>query len=273
MFTPAEMVGNYADIGVKKVGYPIWKMLLAGAFAGLIIGMGAAVANTATFGFAANPSAQRDIAGLLFPFGLGIIILTGMELFTGNCLICISVLERKTSVAAMLRNWLFVYLGNFIGAVFLAVCHVYANEVGLSNGDLAVATIRIAAYKCGFTFGQALTLGVLCNVMVCLGVLVSLTAKDTMGRIAGAFIPVAFFIICGYEHSVANMYYVTAGLFANSVPGYAALAAEAGVDTSGLNVAGFMLMNLLPVTLGNIIGGVGIGASMWALHLKKSANK
>ena len=268
MFTPAEVIGNYAETGVKKAGYPIWRLLLMGAFAGFVIGMGAAVANTATFGFAVNASAQRIIAGLLFPFGLGVIMLTGMELFTGNCMIVISVLEKKTNVKKMLRNWLFVYLGNFIGAAALAVGHVYAGQLGLSNGDLAAATIKTAAYKCNLSFWQAVTLGVFCNIMVCLGVLVSSAAKDAAGRIMGAFIPVAFFIICGYEHSIANMYYITAGLLANGSANYAALAA--GADTSKLTFLYFIFGNLLPVTIGNILGGAGVGVAMWAAHLRKS---
>jgi len=272
MYTPAEVMNNYADTGAKKAGYPVWRLLLMGAFAGFVIGMGAAVANTATFALASNASVSRVVAGLLFPFGLGIIMLTGMELFTGNCLICVSVLEKKASVAGMLRNWLFVYAGNFIGAFALAAGHAYSKQLGLSDGALAAYTIKTAAYKCGLSFGQALILGILCNIMVCLGVLVSLAAKDAAGRIIGAFIPIAFFIICGYEHSVADMYYVAAGLLANSIAGYADIAAKAGVDASGLTVTNFLFKSLLPVTLGNMIGGVGVGAAMWAAHLKKNKN-
>ena len=269
MFTPAEIINNYADIGVKKVSFPVWKLLLMGAFSGLIIGMGSSVANTATFSFILNPSASRVISGLLFSFGLGIIMLTGMELFTGNCLICISVLEKKTKIKNVLYNWLFVYLGNFIGAFLLALAHVYAGQVALGNGSLAVHTIRVAANKCGMSFGSALVMGILCNIMVCLGVLVSLSAKDAAGRIIGAFIPIVFFVINGYEHCVANMYYIPAGLLANTVAVYAALASETGVDAEKLNIFGFLFGNLLPVTIGNIIGGTIVGMSMWAAHLRK----
>ena len=269
MFNPAEITGNYAEIGVKKASYPIWRLLMMGALAGFTIGMGGAVANTTTFAFTMNPSAQRIIAGLLFPFGLGIIMLTGMELFTGNCMIVISVVEKKVKIPAMLRNWLFVYLGNFIGALALSLAHVYAGQTGLGGGALAVYTIKTAAYKCDLSFGSALVLGILCNIMVCIGVLTSMSAKDTAGRIIGAFIPIAFFVICGYEHSIANMYYIPAGLLANSVPEYSLLAAETGVHAEGLTWIRFVCANLLPVTLGNIIGGAGVGLIMWAGHLRK----
>jgi formate/nitrite transporter FocA (FNT family) len=119
-------------------------------------------------------------------------------------------------------------------------------------------------------FQNALVAGVFCNILVCAGVLCSLSAKDTMGRIAGAYIPVAFFVICGFEHSVANMYYIPAGIFAMQVPKYAALAASAGISAESLGWGSFIFRNLVPVTLGNILGGAGIGAAMWASHLRKS---
>ena len=145
----------------------------------------------------------------------------------------------------------------------LAASCVYAGQLDYSDGGLAVYTVKTAAAKCALAFGPALLLGVLCNLLVCLGVLCSLSAKDTTGRILGAYLPVAFFVICGFEHSVANMYYVPAGLFAMNVPIYAAKAAEAGVGVTALTWGNFLLGNLLPVTFGNILGGTGLGVLLW----------
>lgn len=268
LFTPAEIVANYADIGRKKTLPSIWKLLLLGILGGFLIGMGSAVTNTAAHALE-NVSAVRIISGLLFPFGLGVIMLIGAELFTGNCMILISLLEHKATVGGMLKNWLFVYLGNFMGGLLLAVACIYGGQLNYSNDGLAVYTIKVAVSKCSLSFSAAIVMGILCNLLVCLGVLCALSAKDTTGKILGAYIPVAFFVICGFEHCVANMYYIPAGLLANVIPKYAAKAAEAGIQTSALTWKNYLMGNLLPVTVGNILGGTGIGFLLWMCYLKK----
>lgn len=267
MFSPAEFVDNYANIGAGKAKAPAVKLLLLGFLAGLYIALGGAVTNTAAHAVA-NVSAARIICGLLFPFGLIMVILTGAELFTGNCLIPISVLEKKATVGGMVRNLVLVYLGNFAGALALAAACAFCGQLDYSAGGLAVFTVKLAAAKCALPFGSALVLGILCNVLVCAGVVCSLCAKDVAGRAVGAFVPVAVFVICGFEHCVANMYYIPAGLFAMSVPKYAALVQAAGLDVSALTWGNFLVGNLLPVTLGNIIGGMGLAVILWTAHKK-----
>jgi formate/nitrite transporter len=270
LFVPAEMIQNYALAGKAKAEKPFAKLLTLAVMAGIFIAFGAAVSNTASHSIA-NVSAARVISGVLFPFGLAMVLLTGAELFTGNTMISVSVLSGSTTAAKMLRNWGVVYLGNFIGAALLAAVCAWFGQMELSSGGLAVYTIKVAAGKCAMPFQNALMLGIPCNILVCTAVLCGLSAKDTAGRIAGAYIPVAFFVICGFEHCVANMYYIPAGLFAAQVPRYAALAAEAGVDMSALTWGNFLLRNLLPVTLGNIIGGAGIGMAMLFSHKNNTA--
>jgi len=270
LFLPAEIAENYCQIGKAKSTAPAWKLLILGIMAGLLIAFGSAVTNTATHTIS-NVSVVRVVSGLLFPFGLGMVILIGAELFTGCCLISISVLDHSASLSGMLRNWAWVYMGNFIGAVLLAAGCAFSGQFDYSNGVLALYTMKIAVGKCAIPFGDALVRGIFCNVLVCLGVLCSLSSKDTIGRIAGAYIPVAFFVICGFEHCVANMYYVPAGLFAKMMPQYAASAAAAGLDITSLTWGNFFAKNLLPVTLGNIIGGVAIGLVMWACYVRKSS--
>ncbi len=266
LFTPAETVQNYAAAGAAKTRQPAWRLLLLGILAGFLIAMGAAVANTASHSVT-NVGLARVVSGLLFPFGLAMVVLTGGELFTGNTLISISVLDRQATMLGLVRNWLIVYLGNFIGALLTAAGCAFSGQLNYSAGGLAIFAMKLAAGKCATPFGRAVILGIFCNVLVTLGVLLANSAKDLPGRVVGAYLPVSFFVICGFEHSVANMFYIPVGLFAKSIPSYVALAA--GVDLTGLTWGNFLLGNLLPVTLGNIIGGLLVGGLFWACWLKK----
>jgi formate/nitrite transporter len=265
MLSPGEIIGAYAALGKTKAERPLGKLLVLSFLAGFLIALGAAVCNTAAHSIA-NVSLARIINAGLFPFGLAMIMLMGAELFTGNCLVVISVLDKKATIRGMFRNWILVYAGNFAGALFLTAGCVFFGQLNYSAGELALFTIKTAAAKCALPFWNAFVFGFLCNVMVCLGVLCSLSAQDTMGKIAGAWIPVSFFVLCGFEHSIANMYYIPAGLFALNIPEYAAMAQRSGVDISALNWGRFFLANLLPVTAGNIAGGVSLGWALWTVY-------
>ena len=142
----------------------------------------------------------------------------------------------------------------------------YSGPMNLNNNGVAVYTMKVAAGKCALTFGNAVVLGILCNVLVCIAVAMSLMSKNTVGRAIGAYLPIAFFVIAGFEHSVANMYYISAGLFATNIPAYVDAATAADLDLSGLTWFNFLVHNLLPVTLGNIIGGCSFGALLWFAH-------
>lgn len=268
IFTPAQTLENYAAVGRAKTDAPPARLLVRAVLAGFFIAMGGAVTNTAAHTVAAV-GAARVLCGLLFPFGLAMVILTGAELFTGNTLLVMSVLERQISVRAMMRNWCIVYAGNAVGAMLAAAGCAYGGQLAYSDGGLAVFTMRLAAGKCALPWQNAVVLGVLCNLLVTAGVLLSLSAKDLTGRVVGAYLPVAFFVICGFEHCVANLYYVPAGLFAKSIPAYAALAAQQGVDLSALTWGNFLIKNLLPVTLGNLLGGMAMGLLFWYSHRAK----
>ena len=267
MLSPGEFIHLYAQIGAKKTANSSRKLVLSALLAGFLIGMGAVVSNTAGHALT-NAGVSRVVCGLLFPFGLIMVIITGAELFTGNCLITISLLEKKAGLSGMVRNLVLVYLGNLLGAAALAAVIVYCGQLDLSGGALAVHTIRTAAAKCAIPFGKAMALGILCNILVCAGVMCSLCGKSLPGKAIGAFVPVCFFVIGGFEHCVANMYYIPAGMLAAGVPRYAQLAREAGADLSALNLVD-CLRNLIPVTMGNIIGGCGFGALIWACHRTK----
>ena len=264
-FTPSEFVANYETLGEKKANTPALKLFLLAILAGLFIGFAGVTTNTASHSIE-SVSIIRTVSGLLFPFGLIMVILVGTELFTGNCLITISVLSKRTTVMRMLRNLVIVYLGNFVGAISLAALCAYFGQFNYSHGELAVYTIKVAAAKCALPFMNAFVLGVLCNILVCVAVMCAMCAKDIAGKVLGAYIPICFFITCGFEHSIANMYYIPAGIFANSVPKYAELATAAGIDVSCLTWSNFLVANILPVTLGNIVGGVAFALIMWVCH-------
>ena len=268
-FPPAEVARNYIATGKAKVSTPIPKMLLLAVLAGAFIAIGG-VASTAAAVSIESASVGKLVGACVFPGGLTMVLLAGSELFTGNSLLTIPLLEREIPLGGMLKNWLFVYIGNFIGGLLVAAGVVFSHQLSLFGNGMAVSVLSTAAAKCSLSFGDALLRGVLCNFLVCIAVWISFAAKDVVGKIAGLFFPIMMFVLCGFEHSVANMYYIGAGLFARIVPAYAEAAAAAGVDLSSVTVGGMLAGNLLPVTIGNILGGaVCVGCVYWYCYLRK----
>ena len=247
MLTPAETCESFYAVGERKAGLPWDKMLVLAFFGGMYIAL-AGVASTWASMLVENPSIKRLIAGCIFPAGLAMVVLTGSELFTGNNLMTIALLQKRITMKGMLRNWAGVYLGNFIGAAFVAAAVVWG---GVFAGNESVL-ISVAAGKI-LPFGQAFLRGILCNILVSLGVLMAAVGKDAAGKVVALFFPVAAFIIGGYEHCVANMYYLTAGILA-------------GAELSLADI----ISNMVPVTLGNIVGGgVILGAGFWYAYRTK----
>ena len=270
LFTAAEAAANYSTAGAGKTKLPIPKMMLLAILAGILIAFPGAVTNMATYALD-NNSTVRMISGLLFAFGLGMVILSGAELFTGNTLISISVLDRKAKVSGMLRNWVFVYIGNFIGAMIVGAIVIFGHQASLFSNGMAASVISTAVTKCTMPFGDALLKGIACNFLVCIAVWIAFAAKDVVGKIVGLFFPIMLFVLCGFEHSVANMYFISAGLFAKSNAAYLQAAADAGIDTSALTWGSFFGKNLLPVTIGNIIGGaICVGCVYWFVYVRKN---
>lgn len=271
MQSPGEFVAFYAMLGAKKACAKGIKIFLAAILAGFLIGMGGAAASMASCCLG-NASIARFVSGVIFPFGLIAVIFTGSELFTGNCLMEISVLSGTVSAGKMARSLCIAYLGNFAGAAALAAGTSAGGLLDLSGGSLAVSVIQTAASKCNLTFAEALIRGIFCNILVCTGVMCGLCAKNAEGKAAGAFGPVCFFVLCGFEHCVANMYYIPAGLLALRNPLYQTMAIQAGADLSGLTLSGFLFGNLFPVTLGNLLGGCTFAAIIWLVHREKTVN-
>ena len=267
LFTAAETAANYANAGAAKTKLPISKMLVLGVLAGFLIGFPSCVTNMATYALD-NNSTIRMISGLLFAFGLGMVVISGAELFTGNTLITISVLEKKATLGGMLRNWLFVYIGNFVGSMVLSFICAQFGWLSAGNGALAVASMRTAVSKMTMPFQNAFFMGILCNILVTIGVLLSLSGKDGISRFIGAWAPVMFFVTCGFNHSIADMTYCMLGLFAKGNAAYVEAAQSAGVALESLTWGNYFTGNLIPVTLGNLVGGVCVGALFWFAYLK-----
>ena len=269
LFSPAEVAKNYIATGKAKVNTPIWKMIFLGILAGAFIAVGGVASTTASVSITAA-SVGKLVGACVFPGGLAMVLLAGSELFTGNCLLTLPLLQKEIKVGGMLKNWVFVYIGNLIGGCLVAAFCAFGHQFSLFGNGMAVSVISTAAAKCSMPFGDALLKGIMCNFLVCIAVWISFAAKDVAGKIIGIFFPIMMFVLCGFEHSVANMYYISAGLFANGIPAYAEAAAAAGVNTSALTLGGFFGANLLPVTIGNIIGGgLFVGILYGAIYLGK----
>lgn len=261
MFTIKEAVNKYVAGCEGKVTLSNQKLLIKALFAGMMIGMGAAASSVAAHAVG-NVGLARLAAAVVFPVGLMMVILMGAELFTGDCLMIMGTASRKHTVNQLIKTLVIVYIGNFIGAALLAVAIAACGQLDYSAGLLGAYTIKVAMGKVGMSFGKALISGVLCNILVCAAVLMAGCAKDVTGKLLVSFFVIMLFVTAGFEHCVANMYYITAGLVARMNPAYVQTAmAEYGYtakELSALNIQSFLVGNLLPVTIGNIIGGMVI---------------
>lgn len=270
-FTPAEVAKNYIATGKGKVNTTIGKMLILAVLAGVFIALAGVASATASVSVP-QASVGKFLGACVFPGGLTMVLLAGSELFTGNTLLVIPLFQREITWKGMLKNWLFVYVGNLLGSILVAAAVVYCHQLSLFDNGLAVSVLSTAAAKCAMPFGQAFVKGICCNFLVCIAVWISFAAKDVISKIAGLFFPIMFFVVSGFEHSVANMYFISVGIFAKFVPEYAQAAQAAGVDLSGVAWGNFWTANLIPVTLGNIVGGaVCVGCVYWAVYLRKKA--
>ncbi|MDR0311823.1 MAG: formate/nitrite transporter family protein [Acidobacteriota bacterium] len=267
--SPAEAMELYIGIGAKKTLRSSASLIVLGVLAGFLIGMSGVAAATVSYAIE-NPSLARLVSGMVFPFGLGIVLMTGAELWTGNSMMTVCVAAGRAKCRGMFRNWACVYAGNFAGAAALAAACAFAGQFDYGGGPLAVHTIQLAAFKCDMNFVSALILGFLCNILVCIAVIGGTAARDVIGRVAAVFLPISFFVIGGLEHCEANMYLISAGRFARLVPGYEAAALAAGVDLAPLTWGRFLYGNLLPVTLGNLLGGMAIAFLLWRCHGERS---
>lgn len=275
-FSPAETTGNVIETGVKKSNHSIVRMLLLGILGGAFIAFASEGSNTAIHTIA-SVGVGKALAGALFSTGLMMVVISGAELFTGNVLMIMSFANRRISLTRLLRNWFWVYIGNFIGSMIIVFLIIFSGQFGFSAGLLGGFSIKVAAYKTSLSFLNAFSMGILCNWLVCMAVWMAASAKDITGKLFAIFFPIWLFITSGFEHSVANMYYIPAGILAKANPVFLKQAIDLGVKEAALdnlNWGGFFVTNLLPVTLGNIVGAlVFVGMIFWISHRHDIAKK
>ena len=241
-----DLITDNMGVYEGKTKLSFGKLVLLGMLAGAFIAIGASSSSAAVYGIS-NTGLAKSLAGAIFPVGLMFVVLIGAELFTGDCLMSFAVFDKR------------IRLLNLIGAFIVVVLVNRCGQLDYGNGALAAATIKTAYNKMNLSFMKAFTSGIMCNILVCLAVLLAGVCQDAIGKIFACFFPIWAFVIAGYEHCVANMYYIPAGLLAKHGEAYYNAAIMAGMTPDQLNsmtVGKFFLNNLLPVTLGNIVGGV-----------------
>ncbi len=269
--SPAEVIEVNMKAGEGKASLPLLKMIILGIMAGAFIALGGATSNTAVHAIT-NVGLARTLAGAIFPVGLMMIVFVGGELFTGNCLLFMDVIGRKVTVRACARNLLVVYFSNLIGALIIDFLIYYSGNLDYSGGLLGAYTIKVAVGKIAISPLKGITSGILCNVLVCIAILMAAASTDIVGKIWGIFFPILAFVVGGFEHCVANMFYIPAGMLAAQNPEYVAKAQEAyGLTAEQIGNLTVLnsLNNFIPVTLGNILGGmVFVGLPCFLIYKK-----
>jgi formate/nitrite transporter len=286
---PPAMGAKAEDLGVKKANLRADNMFVLGILAGAFIGIGAIFATTVSAGAITIRDAAgtagfltglpygftRLLAGLVFSTGLILVIVGGAELFTGNTLITMAFASKKVTLMQLLRNWGVVYLGNLVGAILTAYVVFLGKQYTFGGGSIGLAALTIGETKTSLAFLQAVALGIMCNALVCMAVWMCYSARSTTDKILAIIPPIACFVAAGFEHSIANMYFIPAGLFVKYSGGAEFFTAigKTAADFPHLTWSNFFVANLIPVTIGNIIGGgIMVGRVYWFVFCRKASN-
>lgn len=266
-YSPKEIAERVENIGVTKARLPLLTMMALGVVAGGFIGLGAlyftVVTSDPSLGFALS----RILGGLTFSLGLILVVVAGAELFTGNNLLVMAWTSRKITTRELLRNWMVVFFANLVGAVGLAVIVALSNHAAMNGGAVGVQMVKIAAAKVSLPFWEALFKGVLCNLLVCMSVWMVLAGHSVTDKVLAVIFPISAFVAAGFEHSVANMYFIPLGILLKDY-----VSVPASVNIADLNWLGFA-HNLIPVTIGNVIGGSGLVALVYYVIYRRGAGE
>ena len=274
--SPNHVAHEIADkVMPAKANFRKSKTFVLAIAAGALIAFGAQVSlNVMTGTEAVSWGFAKLIGAMTFATGLMMVVLTGAELFTGNVMMTFSVIEKKTSLAKLLRNWTLVYIGNVVGSVLLATIIYFTGCSHNSHEALGVLGLTTAYTKVNLTFVEAFTRGILCNWLVCLAIWMASSSRHVIGKIFAIFFPITTFVASGYEHSIANMYFISNGLFLKATPAIAAASGFTPEQLATLNIKSFLLGNLLPVTLGNMVGAfVFVVLLFWTAYLRDDHGK
>jgi formate transporter len=268
---PRDMARRAEDTGVAKAALPVLQMASLAGLAGVFISFGAVFATTVSAGTGLSFGMARLTSGVAFSLGLILVSVGGAELFTGNSLIVMAWASGRVRTRAVLRNWSVVYVGNFVAAVAIAWVVQQSGQYRGGSGEVGRRALDIAAGKLALRFWPAFLLGICANVLVCLAVWLCLGARSVIDKVACIVFPITAFVAAGFEHSVANMYFVPHALFikANAPPQFWTQIGTAASDYPKLTWRRFLTANLLPVTIGNMVGGsVLVGLVYWSIYLR-----
>jgi len=284
---PQEMATRVELLGVRKAEMPFLKMFMLSVLAGAFIALGAIFATTVSAGNVAITTAggeaaystgfpfgfNRLLAGLVFCLGLILVVVGGAELFTGNNLIVMAWASGKVRGRDLLRNWGIVYMGNFVGAIGTVFLMFFTKQYTFGANSIGISALRTGVAKVDLTFPQAIALGILCNALVCLAVWLTFSARSTIDKIAAIIFPITAFVAAGFEHSIANMYFIPYALVIKTFdPAFIAAVGDKVPNLELLTWQAFIFNNLIPVTIGNIIGGaVLVAAVYWAIYLRQES--
>ncbi|MCI8608498.1 MAG: formate/nitrite transporter family protein [Firmicutes bacterium] len=273
---PSEILQTVIGTGKLKADANAIRLIILGILAGVFIAFAGFASNTASCNLLMETDSfgvGKILSGTIFSGGLVMVVLAGGELFTGNTLITAAVLDRSVSIGKMIRNWLIVYISNFVGAVLFAFLISKTDLLSGGAGVLGAYTLKVAAAKVNITFIHGFITGLLCNWLVCLAVWISFGADSTIGKIFSMFFPIWIFVTSGFEHSVANMFFIPAGIFVKSA-GYGDIVGLTAESLNQLTWANMFVNNLLPVTLGNIVGGaLCVAGAYWLSYRKFGGEK
>lgn len=268
-----QVVEDYISGCEGKVKCPVAKLFVKAILAGAMIALGACAGNVASHAIT-NVGLARVASAVVFPVGLMMIVLIGGELFTGDCLMAMSCMTKKQSLLSVIRVLAIVFVGNFVGATLVALGAYLSSQFDYSAGLLGAYSMKVAIGKVNLSFTSALVSGILCNILVCAAIVMAGAAKDVTGKLVAIFFVIMLFVTEGFEHCVANMYYIGAGLIASHNPAYVQVAMEqlglSAEKLQTLNMKMYLVNNLVPVTIGNIIGGaICLGLPLVYLNIAK----
>lgn len=270
---PPAMAVRAEESGVKRVSMDPLTVLVLSVLGGAFIAFGAIFATTVSAGSSELPyGVARLLSALVFPLGFILIVIGGAELFTGNNLTVMAWASGKVKIIAVLQNWAIVFVGNFIGAFMTALLMFYTTQYSFGAGSVGLAALSAAHAKTALAFIPAVTLGIMCNALVCLAAWMCYSARTTVDRVFTILLPVAAFVAAGFEHCIANIYYIPIGLFIKSgaQDSFWVSIGKTAADFPSLTWTNFFVANLLPVTIGNVIGGsVMVAAVYWFVYLRK----
>jgi formate transporter len=259
---------------VAKVAMPTGSLFVLAVLAGAFISLAAVFSTVVTAGGGMAPGLARLLGGLVFSAGLVLVVVAGAELFTGNALVVIATASRRVRMRALLRNWLIVYVGNFVGALLTTLGVVWSGIYERGDGAVGLRALETAAAKTSLAADEAMLLGMFANALVCLAVWLSLSARSVTDKVLAVIFPISAFVAAGFEHSIANMYFIPAGLLLRSwaPDSFWAMTGARPVDYPTVTWPDFLVGNLLPVTIGNIVGGaVLVGLVYWFVYLRGRA--